>query len=408
MLSTTAIAKRVDFQLTAAAIFMSIGFELWHLLTDRFVPHGYLALMLLLGVASVLSSRSRAKWYSEQQSRMAALDAVINEYQQLSDQVLGQAGRKITDFQSEMDTAKNLIKDSVGKLHGSLTGLQTLSAKQQAALVTLIDQMLLMTGNCEQEQEQEQVGIHRFFSEANHLIDEFVRKIKELNDNSQRISHSFNQMKTQVERISGLLNQITSITTQTDLLALNAAIEAARAGEAGRGFAVVADEVRKLAHNTSEFNNQIRGTLADILRSMSDIDASVTLANNTDLSIAEDSQENLMQIGTELVALSKLAREHSHQITEVTEQMHKLTMEGVVAVQFEDIVTQMMGRLSQKNQAIGDIFHKFMELHRDRDESSGLQRFDKRVSGLKLLLNHSTKPDPMQMPVLSGQDVELF
>ncbi|WP_157199328.1 hypothetical protein [Methylomonas koyamae] len=49
-----------------------------------------------------------------------------------------------------------------------------------------------------------------------------------------------------------------------------------------------------------------------------------------------------------------------------------------------------------------------MELHRDRDESSGLQRFDKRVSGLKLLLNHSTKPDSMQMPAFSGQDVELF
>lgn len=408
MFFTTAIAKRIDFQLTAAAFLMSIGCELWYLLTDRFVQHGYLVLMLLIGTANVLSSRSRAQWYSEQQRRMTALDTAINEYHELSDQVLGQAGRKINDFEIEMDKAKNLIKDSVCKLHGSLTGLQTLSVKQQEALVTLIDQMLLMTGNNEHEQEREQVGIRRFFSEASQLIDDFVRKIKELNENSQRISLSFNQMKIQVERVTGLLNQITSITTQTDLLALNAAIEAARAGEAGRGFAVVADEVRTLARNTSEFNNQIRSTLAEILRSMSDIDASVTLANNTDLSIAEDSQENIKQIGTELVALSNLAREHSHQITEVTEQMHKLTLEGVIAVQFEDIVTQMMSRLSRKNQAIGEIFHRYMELHRDRDEISGLQRFNKRVSALKLMLQHSTSADSIQKPALSNQDVELF
>ena len=77
-------------------------------------------------------------------------------------------------------------------------------------------------------------------------------------------------------KITNIIDTITSIADQTNLLALNAAIEAARAGEAGRGFAVVANEVKHLAEQSAQAAKEITDLITEATQKADD---GVKLAN---------------------------------------------------------------------------------------------------------------------------------
>lgn len=89
------------------------------------------------------------------------------------------------------------------------------------------------------------------------LADDLQEQSVLVNENTNRISHTVDQLVNNVQKVSSITESIMNISSQTNLLALNASIEAARAGEAGRGFAVVAEEIRKLAEETKVSTEKI-------------------------------------------------------------------------------------------------------------------------------------------------------
>lgn len=408
--------RRLDDLLIWLTLACCAGLGLWALAGGSVSPLLFLAVAAVLLIAIGISRSERGKAGARQAAYVRELKTVMDEYHVLSDQAMAHAELQFSSLENDMHEAQRLIRESVDKLTGSLTGLESQSSDQRQILRSLIDEMLQMTGS-DAAQADEHAGLQRFFEATNGLIAEFVTKMNQLQGNSQGIAISFEEMQGQVSRITATLNHITGITKQTDLLALNAAIEAARAGEAGRGFAVVADEVRNLAARTGEFNIEIQRALSDILASLQDVGKRVAEATSIDLSIAERSQATLHELGTEMLQLTDKARQHSRSITTITERMHNLTQEGVMAMQFEDIVNQMMTRISQRSTHVGEYMHAFLSLHQDNNEKDGLQRFRARSQKLvELLVNSHVTTDAIRTPIAAPAashgsndgDIELF
>lgn len=102
-------------------------------------------------------------------------------------------------------------------------------------------------------------------------LEEVNASIQEISSDSQDLSFVINNIiefanktKESINAVTGIIDSIKSISSQSNLLGLNAAIEAARAGEQGRGFSVVAEEMRKLSAQSNDSAKKISKSLTDM------------------------------------------------------------------------------------------------------------------------------------------------
>lgn len=152
-------------------------------------------------------------------------------------------------------------------------------------------------------------------------VAETAKKVKRLGESSQKISK--------------VVNLISSFAEQTNLLALNASIEAAHAGEEGRGFAVVADEVRSLSKQSAEATAEIEALVSEIQ------------AGTNEVVAAMEAGTEQVVAGTRLVDETRLSL---NQITAASQTINQLvdaiSQAAVQQSQDSEVVNHTMAQIA--------------------------------------------------------------
>ena len=206
------------------------------------------------------------------------------------------------------------IEDAVSNVQNSTAGLEEITSRMQEASVDSADRLTELKKSSET---------------MNEAIDGISAKIGATSD--------------AVERISGMVESISSIADQTNLLSLNASIEAARAGEAGRGFAVVAEEIGKLALDSNSSAENIRKEMEALL---AESQAAVSMASNVQKN-NEEQQEVIEATFTSVNKMIEDIKETSAGVKEITENANDCASAKDEII---DIIPSLSG-ISEENAA---------------------------------------------------------
>jgi methyl-accepting chemotaxis protein len=209
-------------------------------------------------------------------------------------------------------------------------------------------------------------------SQANdglQVVDLTINSINSLAGAVEQASGVINQLESDTGNIGVVLDVIRGISEQTNLLALNAAIEAARAGEQGRGFAVVADEVRTLASRTQQSTLEIQSMIEKLQSgAVQAVDVMATGREEAEKSVSHAKQagESLGGITQAVVSISDMNAQiatASEEQTSVAEEINQNIVnishigEGAVSsAQMTSSASEELARLSTELQGLVDQF----------------------------------------------------
>lgn len=154
-------------------------------------------------------------------------------------------------------------------------------------------------------------------------------------------------LEEQSRKISGILNTINNIASQTELLALNASVEAARAGEHGKGFSVVAESIAKLAADSSQATDGIEKIITELCKEISNVVTnieSIRTGVNGQTKAAKQVQGTLLDFHT----LAEQTKESVNSMEELVGTMHQCNRMAACAVERIQHISSNTAGLTQQ------------------------------------------------------------
>src|SRR5438128_1726000 len=314
------------------------------LLVQGFLPPPAVTLLLFI-LTALAWGIPLARLWSHTQMTLGGRDdlpAAVNIPEPDMGQFLGAVHHTIHEevrcIDASLCQAQDLLRDAVGGLNQSFTGLDSQTQAQRQLVVCL---MADMAGTATASHSSYHT-MQEFTEAISAVLQYFIDLVVNISKQSVQTAYKIDDMVRQLDGIFALLANIKTITDDTHLLALNAAVEAARAGEAGRGFAVVASEVRRLSQHSRQFSERLRTQIEELKTTIAAVRKVVGGVASTDLNVSLDAKGRVDAMMVDIKKVNARIAQSLQDLSTVMHQMHTDVGVAVRALQFEDIISQLL------------------------------------------------------------------
>lgn len=362
---------------------------------------GWLLLVLYFGRATVAKPEVDAPAVGDRLLIEHSSDSIVRISVEFSTQ--------INEIRHEIKRTQDLLSDAVNSLINSFHGMnQHVQRQRQLG-------MEIVAGSDEAGSASQ---FEQFATKTSSTLGQFVESIVENSRLAMSLVEMTDRISTQMREVRGRIGEIEGIAKQTNLLALNAAIEAARAGEAGRGFAVVADEVRDLSGRTNHFSQQIRDALGSMQATIEATEQAINQMAAQDMTFALTSKSDVEQAMNEIDNLNHRTGASVGELNEIAAQVEVSVGQAVLSLQFQDMVTQLLGHAARRLDLLEEVVAGEQEMARtlrnSRDPVETLHSLSALREHVDLLseklsaLKKGVTNNPVSQTGYASGEVELF
>jgi methyl-accepting chemotaxis protein len=316
---------------------VSLGFSVWAALL--LVGLGWQAIVTLMGGGNTAGAANEQRMKSEEQ-------ALLDEFHRLLEECSSQFSNQLDVARGELGQVQTLLSAAVASLTDSFQGMHEHTRHQREVTVSV-------AAGADSGKSSRQ--FENFVTDTSAVMQRVVDSIVSNSKLGMELVDLTESIAARTQDVQSILSEIGSIAKQTNLLALNAAIEAARAGEAGRGFAVVADEVRDLSGRTSQFSQQINKVIQSMQVTVKQTEVAISRMASQDLSFAFESKKSVEHMIATMEAQNQLRGAALGQLGGIADEVDVQVGRAVTALQFQDIVSQLLGHVGRRVDAIDDV-----------------------------------------------------
>jgi len=216
----------------------------------------------------------------------------------------------------------HLAKQQSEEISGALTDIQRMVDSTQAVVTNAqLVQIAVEKAN-------------KTVDSGDNAMNQTVNAIQAIRETVAQTGKKIKRLSESSQKISKVVNLISSFATQTNVLALNAAIEATRAGEYGKGFGVVADEVRSLSRQSASATIEIEKLVQEIQAETGEVAVAMELGIQQVVegtNLVSQTRQNL----NDIVAVTAEISELIGYITEATQK--QMTQSGTVTTSMNSV-----------------------------------------------------------------------